>query len=221
MTHSYRGYNIQLPPTPSIRDRPAYGGTCTSLFSLSQTVTVLKYNTDGSTDVEPWIATASTLNAYAHPIDGFAASFPTVGCGAYASNSTISSSTSYSSSSSFSSPATSSSATASLNDNPTHDHAGVIAGAVVGSVLGLVAVIGIVFLLLRRRRRRLYPEGVPTQQPPYEKYGRTVPAEVSDASPSGPYDAKSRGEGVSRGLFEMNAEAVHEMPDSQRTEGAK
>lgn len=158
----YRGYLFQEPSTPAVRDRPAYGGTCWSPFSLSQTVTVLKYQADGETNVEPWIATTTGANAYAHPIDGFVATFPKIGCAVLSLNSSSSLS---SASSSSSSPV----AVDSASGNSSRVSPGTIAGAVVGSLAGLAAIIAIIFLLLHRRKHRS-----PTTVPEIHQLGDDV-----------------------------------------------
>lgn len=65
------GFLLHPPDTTVDSNRPAYGGTCYSNFVAGQTVTVTGYDSAGVTGTAPWVASATTDQAYAHPIDGF------------------------------------------------------------------------------------------------------------------------------------------------------
>ncbi|KAI1393263.1 uncharacterized protein F4822DRAFT_423731 [Hypoxylon trugodes] len=65
------GFQLHLPDTTVDGDRPAYGGTCYSNFQSGQTVKVTAYDSASVTRALDWTASASTDQAYAHPIDGF------------------------------------------------------------------------------------------------------------------------------------------------------
>ncbi|KAF2727447.1 hypothetical protein EJ04DRAFT_505710 [Polyplosphaeria fusca] len=195
------GYGFRPPATPSIRDRPGYGGSCSSLFSLSQTTTVLKYNVDGLTNVEPWTASTPGMNAYAHPIDGFAASSPAVGCGNPSSSSLTLSTSSV--------PST---VTAAVGgDTPSSSKgvsSGTIAGAAVGSILGLAAIVCLVFFLLRRNRYNHREDGPGGDH-------NTAPTEIYTPEYPGQNNEKSGDTSRHLEIYEMNAHTVHEMPTEE------
>ncbi|KAI1094336.1 hypothetical protein F5B19DRAFT_490456 [Rostrohypoxylon terebratum] len=67
------GFLLHPPDTTVDSNRPAYGGTCYSNFLAGQTVTVTAYNASMVTATAEWVASATTDQAYAHPIDGFQA----------------------------------------------------------------------------------------------------------------------------------------------------
>ncbi|KAF2133097.1 hypothetical protein P153DRAFT_392955 [Dothidotthia symphoricarpi CBS 119687] len=220
------GYQFQAPATPQIRDRPFYGGTCYSEFSVSKSATVLKYGEDGQTDVELWAATTTGANAYAHPIDGFAISFPTLGCAAQVSSLSLASSPSGSNttstssssrdprSSSFSSSSTAAAGVtvSSLNTSSTISP-GTIAGAVIGSVVGLATIIGLVFFLLYRRKHAQSQSDPKAPQFEddmaglhHEKNCDVVALEIGTSGRSLSYTNSGRH------TYEMDAQSVHEMP---------
>lgn len=66
------GYNLAPPTVTSDTDRPAYGGTCYSPFTVGQTTTVPAYDTENVTATVEWVASSSLDQAYGHVIDGFA-----------------------------------------------------------------------------------------------------------------------------------------------------
>ncbi|KAF2268667.1 hypothetical protein CC78DRAFT_565168 [Lojkania enalia] len=74
------GYQFHRPDNTIDPNRPGYGGTCYSDFTVGSTYTVTAFNVSGDTNVAIWIASTRDEQAYAHPIDGFAASPPTLGC---------------------------------------------------------------------------------------------------------------------------------------------
>jgi len=66
-----RGFNFHQPSSaPS--QRPAYGGTCFSDFTLDQTATVTGYNSESVTGTAQFVASTTPAQAFAHPIDGWA-----------------------------------------------------------------------------------------------------------------------------------------------------
>ena len=175
------GYLFTPPKTPLVRDRPGYGGTCYSDFTVSSTVKVLQYDESGSTVVVPWAASTSPAQAFAHPIDGFAPNAPKVGC---ASNLT--------------------SAASGISS-------GAIAGIVVGSFIGLLAILGLVLFFLRRRRAK--KAAMETQQQEIQELEDDHSARRPDlgvATKYGYFD-EARELGGS-GVSELNAEPVHELP---------
>lgn len=212
------GYSFADPATPSIRDRPYYGGTCYSDFVLSQTVTVTKYDTEGRTFVEPWVETATTDQAFAHPIDGFAPTFPKLGCPGDATSSSIDRSQT-DSTAMLSSSGSSASATTGANSSRTSDKisSGAIAGAVVGSIAGLAAIVAIVFVLLRRRRQQ---QSEPTQaghpvadditKYHYEKDSQAAPVEIGNSSHT--YELESP-------PAQTDSQPIFEMPSQRTSQG--
>ncbi|KAF2849009.1 hypothetical protein T440DRAFT_400135, partial [Plenodomus tracheiphilus IPT5] len=212
------GYSFADPATPSIRDRPYYGGTCYSDFSLSQTVTVTKYDAEGRTYVEPWVETTTTDQAFAHPIDGFAPTFPKLGCPGGVTSSSVSLSVSGStaiSSSSISSTSTAIGTNSSRKSSKASS--GTIAGAVVGSLAGLVAIVAIIFFLLRRRRQQ---RSEPAQEVHevaddiakhhYEKDSQVAAAEMGSSACT--HELESR---PVRG----DLQPVHELPSWRTSQG--
>lgn len=79
------GYQFHRPDTTIVANRPGYGGTCYSDLTFSSTYTLTAFNISGATNVAPWVASKTGMQAYAHPIDGFVAKAPVVGCPAKAS----------------------------------------------------------------------------------------------------------------------------------------
>jgi hypothetical protein len=217
------GYKLTPPNDPGVDSRPAYGGTCYSPFTVDATQTAVAYDTDGSTRLQPWAASTSGANAYAHPIDGFADSVPPLGCSAVIStsrSSNISSSETISSAEvapSLSSTATlGNTTTAATSSNKTPS--GTIAGAAVGGVIGLLIIVGLVFFLLRRRRRQSSYSAPNVHQigdnphPRAEKDGNVITAEMDSGVP-----AAELAEGADKyagihGTHGMSAGVAHEMP---------
>jgi len=74
------GYQLHRPDTTILQDRPGYGGTCYSDFTMGKTVYVTAYNATGATNLAAWTASTSGAQAYAHVIDGFATQSPMLGC---------------------------------------------------------------------------------------------------------------------------------------------
>ncbi|KAF2473736.1 uncharacterized protein BDR25DRAFT_197584, partial [Lindgomyces ingoldianus] len=74
------GFQFHRPDVTVDPKRPGYGGTCYSDFTVSSTYAVTAYNVSGATNLAIWTASTSGAQAYAHPIDGFAATTPSLGC---------------------------------------------------------------------------------------------------------------------------------------------
>ncbi|XXH04469.1 hypothetical protein Hte_010885 [Hypoxylon texense] len=165
------GFLLHPPDTTIDENRPAYGGTCYSNFETSQTVKVTAYDSAGVTATVDWVASGTTDQAYAHPIDGFQLAAVT------AQNSASETQT----------PSPTSSAGASSSSS--HLSGGAIAGAVIGSVAGLVLILLAVLFLARRYQRRK------NQGPAYVDNGGEFPQqyqtewnkEPDSASPSTGY----------------------------------
>ncbi|TDZ16536.1 hypothetical protein Cob_v010486 [Colletotrichum orbiculare MAFF 240422] len=68
-------FTFAAPTTIIDHKRPAYGGTCYSNFDLTQTATVTVYNDVELSTTIAWVPTTTPAQAYAHPIDGFAADY--------------------------------------------------------------------------------------------------------------------------------------------------
>ncbi|KAI0388409.1 hypothetical protein F5Y17DRAFT_470454 [Xylariaceae sp. FL0594] len=142
-------YKLALPTTSLLDSkRPAYGGTCYSDWTLSQTAFVDAYGSTSLMGQQLAVASSTPFQAYAHVIDGIA----------MASSSSQTSSTSL--------PPASSSVPAetSKSNQQVTLTGGAIAGIVIGvlAALGLLAIAG--FVLARRRRRRM--ASIPPVPPP-------------------------------------------------------
>jgi hypothetical protein len=122
--------------------RPAYGGTCYSDFDVGTTATVTAYDQAGTTKLVQWVASTPGAQAYAHPMDGFAAGdlHPTLGCPVPLSQSIA--------------PSILPQATASSLPHGQPLPRATIAGIASGASCGLIAVIVLVWLALRSHRKR-------------------------------------------------------------------
>lgn len=72
LTRDNSGFLLHPPSTIVDSNRPAYGGTCYTTFTIGQSINVLAYNSTTLTATQPWVASSSADQAYAHVIDGFA-----------------------------------------------------------------------------------------------------------------------------------------------------
>ncbi|KAF2108097.1 hypothetical protein BDV96DRAFT_653303 [Lophiotrema nucula] len=116
------GWGFHPPDTTTDNNRPGYGGVCFSSLTESSIYTVTAYDMSGRTSLAFFTASTSD-QAFAHPIDGFAASTPTLGCAA----------------------------TPKQLSNTT------IAGAAIGASCGLIALIALIWFLLRYLRNGKRP----------------------------------------------------------------
>jgi hypothetical protein len=114
------------------------------------------YDSKGSTRQEIWSPSTTGAQGWAHPIDGWAASSATAGCAAKKEESKSTSQTTRSESSQ--NPL--SSAASSTRKKAKNTNGGVIAGAVLGALVGLIAILALVLFLLRRRKRAKEGEAV-------------------------------------------------------------
>lgn len=190
---------------------------------MDATQTAVAYDTDGSTRLQPWAATTSGANAYAHPIDGFAESIPPLGCSAAMSLSTSSNITSAAIISSIEKTSPLSS-TATLSDATTaatsskKTSSGTIAGAAVGGVIGLAVIVGIIFFFLRRRRRQPSYSTPDVHQigdnprPRAEKDGNVITGEMDSGVPPAELAGRSEKYAEMHGAHETSAGVAHEMP---------
>lgn len=184
---------------------------------MDATATAVAYDADGSTRLQPWAASTTGANAYAHPIDGFAENPPFFGCPAAISTSLSSNFSSAGIASSLSSTATLSDATAAASKS-SKTSSGTIAGAVVGGVIGLAVIVGIIFLVLRRRHRQPQssaPEihqidGTPGAHA--EKDGKVISGEIDSETPAAELAARPDKYAHDQGAYEMNAGVAYEMP---------
>lgn len=84
------GFTLAPPSSTVDSDRPAYGGTCYSDFTLGQVGTVTVYNQSALSMTTEWTATTTPAQAYAHPIDGIALDYtPTTSKGSTATTSEV------------------------------------------------------------------------------------------------------------------------------------
>jgi hypothetical protein len=184
---------------------------------VDATQTAVAYDADGSTRLQPWAATTSGANAYAHPIDGFADSIPPLGCSASISTSISSNISSAAIISSLSSTATLSDTTSAATSSK-KTSSGTIAGAAVGGVIGLAVIVGIIFFLLRRRRGPpSYSTPVVHQigdnpRPRAEKDGNVIAGEMDSEVPAAELAGHSEKYANMHGAQETNAGVAHEMP---------
>ncbi|CAI6340521.1 unnamed protein product [Periconia digitata] len=160
------GFQFHPPDSTVDSSRPFYGGTCYSDMTSGSSYPVVRYNTAGDTASTLFPATATDVQAYAHPIDGFAATSPTaLGCSPSSkpASSSLQIDTSKDPASSNSASSASSAPFSTVVPPASSGTApGVIAGAVVGSLLGLAAIVGLIFFALARRRNN----GSPPPPPP-------------------------------------------------------
>ncbi|KAF4303100.1 hypothetical protein GTA08_BOTSDO09120 [Botryosphaeria dothidea] len=136
------GFLLHPPSTIVDSNRPAYGGTCYTTFTIGQSMNVLAYNSTTLTATQPWVASSSADQAYAHVIDGFAMAEVSVSTTASASAATSSSSSSSSNSLS----------------------GGAIAGIVIGIVAFLGILVGFALWFFRRRRQQRVAAAGPSHE---------------------------------------------------------
>ncbi|KAI1378486.1 hypothetical protein F4677DRAFT_443701 [Hypoxylon crocopeplum] len=65
------GFMLHPPETTVDENRPAFGGTCYSGFTVGQAVKVTAYNSASLTATADWTASVTNDQVYAHVIDGF------------------------------------------------------------------------------------------------------------------------------------------------------
>ncbi|KAJ4989194.1 hypothetical protein SVAN01_05273 [Stagonosporopsis vannaccii] len=153
------GYRFASTGTPVVQSRPAYGGVCYTDIPLGQELTALVYDTQGNTHQEVWKPTTTGAQGWAHPIDGWAASKPTVGCPVPAvtqsrgTASNVVSATASAAGSVVSAQPSMRPLSSAVSSAKKKVGGGVIAGAVLGALLGLAAILGLVLVLLRRKRQ--------------------------------------------------------------------
>lgn len=179
---------------------------------MGVTATVVAYNGDGSTRLQPWAAETTGAQAYAHPIDGFAKNKPSVGCIAAVSTSL---GKSVSSTIPSTSNATIPSSTATPPAQSSRIPGGAIAGAVLGALIGLAAILCLILFFLRRRHRHQHQSGTPEVHQivddavgsRYEKDGLITATEIDAGVAPAELTAHS-----GRGAYELHAGAGYEMP---------
>lgn len=144
-----RGYQFASTGEAVIKSRPAYGGVCYTDIARGQELTAVIYDALGATREELWKPSTTGAQGWAHPIDGWAVSRPSVGC---AVTTTTSSASSGASASFGATTRPLSSATANAKKKA-RASGGVIAGAVLGALVGLAVILGLVLVLLRRKKQ--------------------------------------------------------------------
>ncbi|KAF1978352.1 hypothetical protein BU23DRAFT_524916 [Bimuria novae-zelandiae CBS 107.79] len=157
-------YLFHPPDTTVDKDRPGYGGTCYSDLPANTNVPVEKWDAEGNIASGAFSQSTSGAQAFAHPIDGWALTSPTmIGCPTTSASSS-SSNTQVRNSADQSSDSSSSDASqqSGLANSPTPSTAsssssdpstGAIVGATIGGCAALAALIALVWFLLARRRR--------------------------------------------------------------------
>ncbi|KAH7113244.1 hypothetical protein B0J11DRAFT_146054 [Dendryphion nanum] len=122
------GYKFHPPETMVDSSRPAYGGTCYSDFTVSSTYTIVAYDSAGESRTQQFIASTAGAQAYAHPIDGFAATPAAIRCEADTRE------------------------TFAANTDKNALSPGGIVGAVFGGLGGLAVLIALVVFMLRSQK---------------------------------------------------------------------
>lgn len=152
------GYKFETTGKPIVATRPAYGGICYTDIPISQELTAVMYDSTGSAHQEVWAPSTTGAQGWAHPIDGWATSRPALGCAVKQSTTTSASESASGSSVSSTGTAGASarpltSTVSSAKNKAKKASGGVIAGAVLGALAGLAAILGLILLLLRRKKR--------------------------------------------------------------------
>ncbi|CAJ2503863.1 Uu.00g112570.m01.CDS01 [Anthostomella pinea] len=161
-------YLLAPPSTPVDANRPAYGGTCYSDWTLGQFASVSGYGPSSFTGMVLASATVTPFQVYAHVIDGIAV--PTESTSP--SNGETSGST-------------------TVNSGSSTLPTGAIAGIVVAAVV-IVLVSSVVAFLLRRRRRRRRLAPTPPPPPPKENGDGVFINSPAIATPSYPSEMDSK-----------------------------
>src|SRR5690242_13217448 len=138
-----RGYQFASTGEAVIKSRPAYGGVCYTDIALGQELTAVIYDALGTTREELWKPSTTGAQGWAHPIDGWAVSRPSVGCAVTTTTSSASSASSGASASFSATTRPLSSAIANAKKKA-RASGGVIAGAVLGALVGLAVILGLV-----------------------------------------------------------------------------
>jgi hypothetical protein len=160
------GYQLHAPDTPVDPNRPAYGGTCYSDFAIKTNYPVIAYDEEGGSSSQIFSASTSGAQAYAHPIDGWALTSPSIiGCPTPTPSPSPSNSEFSSSSSRSSQSDTSISPNSAIGSTATTEPKGLstvaIAGAAIGGVVFLIAVVALVWFALSYRKKHRRPPPPP------------------------------------------------------------
>ncbi|KAJ4349741.1 uncharacterized protein N0V89_008359 [Didymosphaeria variabile] len=166
-------YQFHPPDTTVDPDRPAYGGTCYSDLPAKTNVPVIAYDEEGDTASKAFSQSVSGGQAFAHPIDGWALTSPTIiGCptssasltsdadsdGAAVHSSTRSSASIRSSSQAGAGADVSNASSTATASSDSGVSTGAIVGATIGGCAALALLVGLVWFLLARRRKNVIPK---------------------------------------------------------------
>ncbi|KAF9740341.1 hypothetical protein PMIN06_009626 [Paraphaeosphaeria minitans] len=222
-------YQFHPPDTTVDPDRPAYGGTCYSDLPAKTNVPVIAYDEDGETVSKAFSQSASGGQAFAHPIDGWAATSPTaIGCPTSSAFLTSDSNSATPNSSSSSTSSQSSQSGAGANNTSPASSDGVSTGAIVGAIIGgcaaLALLVGLVwFLLARRRKINAIPKNAHQMADDFggpKTYYRSESLTQANSHEVSAYRPEKAGWRPSQlndghGAFEMQAVSAQELPADQ------
>ncbi|KAH6707941.1 hypothetical protein BKA61DRAFT_697765 [Leptodontidium sp. MPI-SDFR-AT-0119] len=135
-------------------DRPAFGGTCFSNI-FGSTIRITSYDDSSVKASSLFTATNSLDQAFAYPYEGFALGVAIVASTTPPPRSRPTSTTSTSTSTSTSIPGSQTGVFSNSSDGSGSSNAGVLAGAIVGSILAALVLTGIIAWALHYRRKRL------------------------------------------------------------------
>lgn len=130
-----------------------YGGVCYTDIPVGEELTAVVYDSTGSAHQEVWSPSTTGAQGWAHPIDGWAASSATAGCAVKRGAESSSGSSEATSHGTVASQRPLSSVVALTKKKVKKVSGGMIAAAVLGALVALIAILGLVLFLLRRRKR--------------------------------------------------------------------
>ncbi|KAI1489614.1 hypothetical protein F5X96DRAFT_640078 [Biscogniauxia mediterranea] len=192
---------LSPPETTMDANRPAYGGTCYSDWTLGQTASVSAFGS--SSYIGMTLASAKTVpfQVYAHVIDGIVA---TATQQTHTSSSgSDATSTSTSTSTDAAADATADASTdASASSNSSTLSGGAVAGIVIGSLAGCAIIIIIASFFIIRRRKLLARSTPPAPPAPLEDHKSELPIGDMDNFPTDTPISEMDGYGR-RSLHEM------------------
>jgi len=242
----HRSYQFHPPDTTIDTDRPAYGGTCYSDLPWKTNVPVVAYDEYGDTASKAFSQSTSGAQAFAHPIDGWALTSPTIiGCptssasltsdadsGSAAASNSQSSLSSHGSSQGGAGADANPQTTTTAKSSNSGVSTGAIVGATIGACVALVALVGLVWLLLARRRKNANARpsdpqqmnddfGEPKVYNRFEAPASTAFAHETSAYPQEKAEWRPSQLNDGHGAFEMQASSAAEMPADLPADGKK
>ncbi|KAI0470111.1 hypothetical protein GGR56DRAFT_661099 [Xylariaceae sp. FL0804] len=175
-------YDLHAPDTTLDSNRPAYGGTCFSQWSLGQSSMVTGYGPSSYTGIVLASASTTPYQAFAHVIDGIVVSSngPSQTAGDSPSASSEAFSTNWPSTTVGNSPSVGSETTTPPSSSSSRLSNGSIVGIAIAALAAVIIIVVAGFLILGRRRRQqaqqqphqdFFPAPPP---PPPKEYAGTV-----------------------------------------------